>query len=309
MNINKQQGKYLEVAKSIVKGRYLIARTTIPIYTPIAWFGPKRVNRRHISDFEKDPDKDEKSRYVVRDLRRSDYIFTPTAAEMSTLNDLDKSIDISKFPSGFLINEPYMDRIKSGGVGPFFNFYGQNVTIVRDDLHQICYLMTTTQVSKGDELLWFYGYGYTCPRDYIVYAPEIHLQYRRLKNDRLITYDPKPQLPEWITKGGKSDKCVVATYTKHRGKEEYIDDYFLFTFADKDTKDCDNLPAMTNDRGLRFRYRVTRMSTASERTSDPKHKKRTSKANPKKRTSKANPKKSKSKANPKKSTESDNVSQ
>lgn len=274
MNLPKQQKKYLEVAISKAKGRYLIAKNTIPIYTPIAWFGPNTKNREKVSVFKKDPKRHEKSRYIVRDLRRPVFVFTPTDAEMEVLNDRDKSIDLGTFPSAFLINEPYMERIKTGGKGPFFKFYEQNVTIVRDDLNDLIYLMTTTEIQKGSELLWFYGHGYACQRDYIVYAPEFYLVFRRLRNNRLILYDPKPQLPEWITKKGKSDKCVVATYTKHRGNEENIDDYFHFNLLKKKTKECDDLPAMTDDIGLQFRYRVTRMSTADERMARPRHKRK-----------------------------------
>ena len=266
----QDQSRFLVIDHSPVKGRYLKAKKDIPAYTNVASFGCAASNRVSRVDFDLDPDQKNKVRYVVRDLTDDRYLYSPTDSEMRILEDPAAEVDIRAFPCAFLVNEPFLHKSDDS---PFYVPVEENVEIVRNDHTRQVYLMTTQAVQKGQELLWFYGHGYTCPRDYMVYAPELNLDYRVLAGvNRLIVYDATPQLPEAIRdRRGGSGSCTLVTLTKYRGNEDNLDSYYQFDTVPEDSRECGRSQAMTDATGVAMTYRLTRMAYTRERQTLPRN--------------------------------------
>jgi len=270
----KDQVKYLEVGQSGIKGRYIRANCSIPPYTNVASFGCRDENRVSVKVFQQDANLTQMIRYAVRDLTDDHYVYVPTRDEMHTLEDPKAAVNIATFPCAFLVNEPYLEKELGS---EYYTPVEENVEIVRNDHTGQVYLMTIKHIQEGDELLWFYGHRYPCPRDYMVFAPELNLDYRVLeKTNRLIVYDARPQLPEAIHNRRKNTGyCTTVTFTKSREDDqmENQDDFYTFDFVPSDSNACKQAQAMTDKNGISFTYRLSRMLCFNPRSVTRKKKK------------------------------------
>lgn len=179
------------------RGIGLFAKTTIPQYTIVAFFGGEScaVAAKDHSDPEM-----VQTYAIYWPFNMAGRVNCPKTSKEMTLH------------RAFLVNEPYQDRGPDGTVRKF----PENVGVVEDRDRKELVLCALREIQPGEELLFFYGWDYSQRQNYFVLPPNNSCEDLVLISGTLWKLQYHVNLPHVVLGPPRRDRCSEPTFSEVR---------------------------------------------------------------------------------------------